>query len=133
VHLRVATGQRAQLVAILWTACAIGACRVPPAFELSWNIDNRPSSSDLLVEVSIRDRMSGQPLTGADLTLEGHMSHPGMAPIVSAAEEAEDGRYRARMALTMAGEWKFVLSGTLADGRRVIWEHDGVTIPAAGP
>jgi hypothetical protein len=62
-------------------------------------------------------------VSGARLRVEGHMAHPGMAPAVTDMTEAAAGRYEARLPLTMGGEWTLVVSGTLADGQRVTWEH----------
>jgi hypothetical protein len=55
---------------------------------------------------------------GATLELEAHMSHPGMAPIVTRLTE-RGGAYHAELTFTMAGEWTLFVSGTLPDGRRV--------------
>jgi hypothetical protein len=73
-------------------------------------------------------------VTGARLRIEGHMAHPGMAPVVTDMTEREAGRYEAEVPLTMAGEWTLVVSGTLAGGARVTWEHrinvEGTAPPA---
>jgi hypothetical protein len=47
------------------------------------------------------------------------MSHPGMAPVSGALLERGDGVYESRLLLTMDGEWVIVVTGTLADGRRI--------------
>lgn len=60
-----------------------------------------------------------QPLRAASVRVEGSMSHPGMVPSIAQATAVGPGRYRATVPLTMAGDWFFVVSATLADGQRV--------------
>lgn len=62
---------------------------------------------------------AAEPVPGAILDIEAHMSHPGMAPVVARATEQAPGVYQAHLAFTMAGDWIVVVSGTLADGRPV--------------
>ena len=59
------------------------------------------------------------PVTGARITLEGAMSHAGMAPIFSTAKEVAPGRYQANLDLAMAGDWVILSHITLADGRKI--------------
>ncbi len=68
------------------------------------------------VTVSLRDA-AGQPVAGAQVELEGTMSHPGMAPVIAAATEDAPGVYRADLEFTMAGDWILIVRATLADGR----------------
>jgi hypothetical protein len=49
--------------------------------------------------------LSGTAVTGAQLTVEGNMSHAGMVPVFVDASEIEPGRYQAIMKLSMAGDW----------------------------
>jgi hypothetical protein len=60
-----------------------------------------------------------KPMTGARITLEGDMSHPGMSPVFDNAVEIAPGRYQSHLVLGMAGDWVILLHGTLADGERV--------------
>lgn len=62
-----------------------------------------------------------QPVRGAALRLEAHMSHPGMAPVLASFVEREDGRYEAAIEFTMAGDWILLVSGA-APGHGTI-EH----------
>lgn len=59
--------------------------------------------------------LAGAAISGAQLSLEANMSHPGMAPVFADAAELEPGRYQAIMKLSMAGDWRFVIHTTLAD------------------
>lgn len=72
------------------------------------------------VMVSLRDA-AGQPVAGAQVELEGTMSHAGMTPVTAAATEDGPGVYRADLEFTMAGDWIIIVHATLADGRT--WQH----------
>ena len=58
---------------------------------------------------------SNTPVTGAQVELEGNMSHAGMAPVFAEAKEIEPGRYRSTMELSMAGDWFVLVTVTLPD------------------
>jgi hypothetical protein len=126
-------GRVVRLVALLVATCLITACRaVPPDIRVVWDIE--PSSGGVAVThvtIQLSDSILDRPLSGARLTLEGHMAHPGMAPVVADVKEIGDGRYEARLPLTMAGRWTFVLSGSLANGRRMTHEWSVGAAPPA--
>jgi hypothetical protein len=65
----------------------------------------------------LRD-LAGRSISRAHLTVEGNMSHPGMAPVFAAVEEIEPGRYRAPIEFTMAGDWFLLVTGELPGGAR---------------
>lgn len=127
------------LVAILWAASAggsIAACRPVAPVGTSWSIEQHatPDGADALVTVEIQPGSGGTPLAGATLSLEGHMAHPGMAPVVTPLTEMTPGHYQATLRLAMRGEWTLVLDGTLPDGSRVQAQHRiGVESAAAAP
>ena len=88
--------------------------------HVSWSLDPAPP----VAGVETRARLTVQddqrrPVRGARLRVEGHMSHPGMTPIVVPATEREDGRYEAQMQFSMAGDWILVVTGDLGDGTRI--------------
>lgn len=58
-------------------------------------------------------------MAGARITLEGNMSHAGMAPAFADATEIEPGRYRAILELSMAGDWLVAAHLSLPDGRKL--------------
>ena len=60
---------------------------------------------------------AGIPITGAQVKLEGNMSHAGMAPVFAEAKETDPGRYRCTMELSMAGDWFVLVTATLPDNR----------------
>ena len=61
----------------------------------------------------------GKALTGAHITVEADMSHPGMSPEFAEAKEFEPGRYQAHVEFQMAGDWVILLHITLADGKKL--------------
>jgi hypothetical protein len=96
------------------------ACAGPPEaadVQVTWRAAGpvavgEPVEADLI----LRDA-EGRAVSGATLDVEGHMSHPGMAPVLASAEDRGDGRYRVRLELTMAGDWTLLVRGVLPDGR----------------
>ena len=61
----------------------------------------------------------GAALTGAHVSIEGDMAHPGMAPVFGDATETAPGRYEARIDFNMPGDWVVLEHIRLADGRRI--------------
>ena len=64
---------------------------------------------------------NGQPITGAQVTIEGNMTHPGMVPVVSDpvgddVDGAAGGSYTVPFQFSMLGDWILTVSATLADG-----------------
>ena len=129
-----ASGRRiARLLIALGAACAIAACRPSPTYDVSWTVQHTADTAGGTASIRLIVRGGGgTPVTGARLTLEGHMAHPGMAPVVTGMMETAPGQYEARLGLTMSGEWRLVVSGTLADGQRVTWEHP-MSVEGAAP
>jgi hypothetical protein len=83
--------------------------------SVSFNFDPSPGAGPGRIRFALTDAQ-GQQIEGARVRLEGHMTHPGMVPVVSNAAEVRPGIYEARPQFTMAGQWTFVVSGSLADG-----------------
>jgi hypothetical protein len=59
------------------------------------------------------------------------MTHPGMRPVLADAQERERGRYDARLDFTMGGDWSILVTGQLADGRRIDHRFDVPGVLAA--
>jgi hypothetical protein len=70
------------------------------------------------VAVNLRDSAS-QLVTGAHVTAEGNMTHPGMAPVFVDCKETEPGRYQADLNLGMRGSWVVLLHIQLANGEKL--------------
>ena len=85
--------------------------------QLKWEITPAPPSvGEATLHITLRDS-TDQLLTGAGVSLEGNMSHPGMQPVLADAEEVEPGVYSAPVDFTMGGDWFFIIESTLPDDR----------------
>jgi hypothetical protein len=67
---------------------------------------------------------AGKAVTGAKITIEGNMSHPGMGPVFGTATEIEPGRYQAPLVFSMSGDWIILLHLTLPNGQKVEQQFD---------
>lgn len=63
---------------------------------------------------------AGSAVEHARVQVRGDMTHPGMAPVLSEAAEAGQGRYPMDFEWTMAGDWILTVQGDLPDGRRLL-------------
>jgi YtkA-like protein len=72
-----------------------------------------PRVGPVTITVSLK-QFSGKAFTGAQLKMEGNMSHAGMAPVFAEAKEIEPGRYQSVLQLSMAGDWKVTTHVTSA-------------------
>jgi hypothetical protein len=121
---------REQLVAsalvcgILGTACDRSPRDPgPPAINdvtVEWKMTPTPTGVGVLTlaEVTLRDG-ERRLVRGATIQIEGHMSHPGMAPVIVPATERGEGIYAAQLQFSMNGEWVLLVTGSLPDGRRL--------------
>ncbi len=122
--MRLASGAVARrLTTALLACCCISiGCGGPASDTVSaaWSIDPAPPATGVatVARITLKDK-NQQALRGAKLRLEGHMSHPGMAPVTSAITERGEGVYDARLQFSMAGDWTLVLTGELSDGTRI--------------
>jgi len=64
------------------------------------------------------------PVTGAQIEVEGDMSHAGMRPVFAQANEVRPGRYESPLPLAMAGDWVILLHGTLSNGEKLERQFD---------
>ena len=97
---------------------------------VTWHISpDPPEMGEATVTVTLADT-TGRPIEGADVSLEGVMTHPGMAPSMAEARETAPGRYDAPLQLTMAGDWILLLEASLPDGRHLSRQKD---LPAVRP
>ena len=71
----------------------------------------------MTITLNVTD-VSGKPVTGARISLEGNMSHPGMVPVFADAKETAPGSYVSTMELSMAGDWYVAAHVTLTDSRK---------------
>ncbi len=83
---------------------------------MEWTVSPSPPTAGPLT-VALKLAEGTKPVAGAEVRLEGTMTHPGMAPVSSVARETSPGSYEARMDLSMAGDWILLVDARLADGR----------------
>lgn len=107
----------------LLACAAMPACREAShqtqGAELSWEIVPRPARVGPALIVLTLTGPTKRPVTGASVSVEGVMTHPGMAPAVAVVEEGGRGRYDARLDFTMAGDWVLLVRAAWADGARL--------------
>ena len=77
----------------------------------------------MTITLGISD-LSGTAVTGAEVTLEGDMSHAGMVPVFADANEVQPGRYQAIMKLSMAGDWMVTVHVTRSGNHKEDDEFD---------
>jgi hypothetical protein len=125
MHMRMAPAQAAaRRLRLTALACALAAAACRPAvpadvtFDLVFDPAPPATGVDTIVRVTLQDGQ-GRPLRGADLKLEGHMSHPGMVPLTAQLRERPDGAYEGRLRFSMGGGWVIVVTGDLPDGHRI--------------
>jgi len=72
-----------------------------------------------------------QAMGGAEMELEGTMTHAGMTPVFADAVETATGQYKAELEFTMGGDWVIIVRATLPDGRSLERQIDvpGVQSP----
>jgi hypothetical protein len=79
---------------------------------------NPPHIGSNIFVVKLNDK-NGAALTGASVTLEGDMSHPGMSPATAELKEVDAGTYRGELNLAMRGDWVLEFHIALSDGRKL--------------
>lgn len=121
------------LLAALLTASACQPPETSPSdVAVTWKLTPNPprTGTTTLVTVTLTDSAEAS-ITGARVALEGTMTHPGMQPVLSDAEEVAPGQYEAEMTFTMGGDWILLLDAVLPDGRAVQQQKEvrGVRTP----
>ena len=96
---------------------------------------NRPAGSDLAtiepeitpqpahvgpatIAFKLKDA-AGNRIAGANVSLEGNMSHPGMAPVFADAKEVATGEYSCPFQFSMAGDWVITVRVVMPDGQKL--------------
>lgn len=96
------------------------------AVDLQWQVTPDPPRVGMAkLNITLSDSTE-QLIKGAEVRLEGNMSHPGMEPVLTTAEEVSPGNYSAKMKFTMGGDWFILVNAILADGSEVTKQ---ITIP----
>ena len=95
------------------------ADKPPPDIVIVHEITPQPvKAGPATITLRLSDS-GGTPCNGAEVRLEGNMSHPGMRPIFSEAREVGPGRYEAPIEITMGGDWIIIVHITLPEGRKL--------------
>lgn len=118
---------------LLGLAACLASCRpadapaaAAPVVTLDWTITpDPPAAGPVRLSLTLTDA-SGQPVPGAEVRLEGNMSHPGMRPVFASAREVSPGTYEAPLELTMGGDWFLLVDARLPDGGTL---HRQVDLP----
>lgn len=77
-----------------------------------------PTVGRATVTIKLADT-AARPVSGASITLEADMSHPGMAPVFEEASETGPGQYQAHLNFAMAGDWVVLLHLRLPGGQKL--------------
>ncbi|MGH7447052.1 MAG: FixH family protein [Longimicrobiales bacterium] len=140
---RLSPGRRVQVQRVptwllLLTLCSCvltGACHRPAAVRgvrIEWTLTPSPPTVGAgLLTLQVRDG-AGALVRGAKLRVEGHMSHPGMAPVLATARERGHGVYDAELQFTMRGDWILLVSGVLTSGDTVSHRIDVPNVRSGG-
>ena len=110
------------ILALVMVAAAPG-CRPssPQAPGLEARLEVKPQpprQGPAAITVSLSEA-DGRPVAGAEVKLEGNMTHAGMVPVFASARESAPGRYEAPIEFTMGGDWYILVTASLPDGRRL--------------
>jgi hypothetical protein len=100
------------------------------AVDVTWTLSSRTVGPATLT-LTLRDA-AGAGVAGATVRVEGHMTHPGMTPILTTAADRAGGLYHADVTFTMAGDWVLLVTAALPDGRRVERRIDVANVRPAG-
>jgi hypothetical protein len=122
---------RTLVVAAIALAAAVACSQPAQDVRVAWQLQPASPAAGTPATVRMTLARGGEMVPGARLRLEGHMSHPGMTPIVTDVTEIGDGVYEARLKFSMVGDWVLVLAGSLPDGTRVTAHHDVPDVAAA--
>lgn len=94
---------------------------------LRTEIVGEPALGEATVNVYILQ--AGEGVSGASVEVTGDMTHAGMIPVISQAEEVEAGLYQTKdFSFTMAGDWFIISEVTLPSGETITEEID-VLVP----
>jgi hypothetical protein len=108
------------ILTLLLTGCSkVNSLKEAEDVEVELKLRPQPPKvGKVWVMVDLSDR-DGKPVTGASLKLEANMNHAGMKPVFADPKEVVPGRYDANVELTMGGDWYMLITGKLADGRKL--------------
>jgi hypothetical protein len=115
---------RFSILALLFLPTLLGCRGEGPQSDSSLDLEvaispTPPAVGPARLIISLHDT-SGAPLSGAEISVEGNMTHAGMVPVLATAQEEGPGQYLVpEFTFTMAGDWFLTLRATLPDGRTI--------------
>ena len=77
-----------------------------------------PVVGDSNVTLTITDA-AGEPVSGAEVKIEGNMNHAGMKPSFADLGETEPGNYSGTLDFTMGGDWFILVTASTPDGKQI--------------
>jgi hypothetical protein len=110
-------------LAFVATCVFFAGCTKPDSFASTVILDSELTPQPVRVgPVTVTLKLidsTSKPISGAHITMEGNMSHPGMAPVFAEAKELDGGRYQGALQLNMPGDWVVLAHVILADGQKL--------------
>lgn len=102
----------------LLAGCRGGGPEGDPSLVLEVAISPTPPAvGPARLIISLQDT-AGTAISGAEIVVEGNMTHAGMVPVLERAQMEGPGHYSVgSFSFTMAGAWILTLDATLPDGR----------------
>jgi len=108
------------------------AARTDPRIDLTWTLrPSTPTVGPATLSLSLRTP-AGDPIKGATVRIEGHMTHAGMTPLTAEAVERAPGVYEAGFGFTMQGDWALLVSVEFPGGARVERRIDVANVRPSG-
>ena len=93
--------------------------RAAGEFRIECKVEPQPPRVGAVnVQIALTDSHHA-PVSGAQITLEADMSHPGMRPQFQKVSAGQDGSYYAKLNFDMPGDWTLLLHAKLANGESV--------------
>lgn len=90
-----------------------------PAVAVELRVSPEPLAlGPATVTVTLVDEAK-RPIQGADVVIEGTMSHAGMASVNTQTREVAPGRYEGAFEFAMSGDWVMIVHATLPDGQTI--------------
>ncbi|MGQ9887141.1 MAG: FixH family protein [Aggregatilineales bacterium] len=127
-----ALGRRG-LTAVVLIALIVSGCRQQqtpttsaenPAISIVVTVEpSPPITGEAKLIITLADS-AGAPVSGAQVSARGDMTHPGMVPVLAEADCDDTGRCEVPFEWTMGGDWIVDITVTLPDGTTAAQRFD---------
>lgn len=121
------TSRKKSLLAVLLLLVVVSCGRGEkdlPDVTMGLRISPEPPQIGPATITILLSNPAGQPISRAEVELEGNMNHAGMVPVFARASEVDPGTYRANLEFTMGGDWFILVRAELPDGRSMVRKVD---------